>query len=183
MKEIRWQELDLHLRQIMPPFTRDSQVGLEALVHETLLRQYGRFADLEEKDWSLVRSRGPEAGLLRLLLGLLNHPVFTGSPLWPKAFRTLVSLLPDWSRSAPIRLFYQDAERREEVIRRVLTAFDFEVEGETMEEGRQRLETLDSIARSRVLAETRAAQKRALEIREALARKAAEEAASKYMRE
>lgn len=183
MKKIRWQELDLYLRQIMPPFTRDSSIGIVALVHETSLRQHGRFLDLSEEDGKTIQSKGPEADLLQLLLGLLNHSVFYKAPHWPDAFHQLISVLPDLARSAPIKRYYLEAERREELIRRALEAFSLEIEGETVEEGRHRLETLDSIARDQVLAETRAAQKRAIKIREALARKAAEEAASKYMRE
>ena len=76
-----------------------------------------------------------------------------------------------------------DADRREEVARRALAALSLRPRGETKPQAEDRLKTLDSIERQRVILETRAAQERARKIREEMARKAAEEAASRYGRE
>ncbi|OOK67654.1 hypothetical protein BZL30_7641 [Mycobacterium kansasii] len=55
--------------------------------------------------------------------------------------------------------------------------------GETVEQAADRLSTLDSATRARVEAEARAAEARAKEVRAALARKRAEEAAARASRE
>ncbi|MCR9141924.1 MAG: hypothetical protein NXI24_06700 [bacterium] len=79
--------------------------------------------------------------------------------------------------------FVSDAERREELVRLLLDALALQPAGEKPAESRDRLQTLDSVERERVIAASRAAQKRAQELREAMARKRAEEAASKMTRE
>ena len=76
-----------------------------------------------------------------------------------------------------------DADRREEMARRCLQALGLVPQGESTQAAQDRLTTLDSIERRRVLQATQAAQKRAGEIREAMRKKAAEEAAAKYTRE
>lgn len=79
--------------------------------------------------------------------------------------------------------FVFDPERREELVRLLLAALQLQPAGENAAESRDRLQTLDSVERERVVAASRAAHKRAQEIREALARKRAQEAASKMSRE
>ncbi|HNI89908.1 MAG TPA: hypothetical protein PKX55_17275, partial [Leptospiraceae bacterium] len=73
--------------------------------------------------------------------------------------------------------------RREELIRFCLKELDLKPNGETDIHSIDRLTTINSIERQRVIEESKAAQKRAQEIREAIARKEAEEAASKWNRE
>jgi hypothetical protein len=77
----------------------------------------------------------------------------------------------------------EDPEGREELSRLVLSALGLVPEGESEVQARDRLTALDSVERARLIESTREAQRRAREIREALARKAAEEAASKMTRE
>ncbi|MEQ9366878.1 MAG: hypothetical protein RIF32_21745, partial [Leptospirales bacterium] len=79
--------------------------------------------------------------------------------------------------------FVSDAERREELVRLLLAAVKLQPAGEKPAESLDRLQTLDSVERETVIAASRAAQKRAQELREALARKRAQEAASKMTRE
>ncbi len=79
--------------------------------------------------------------------------------------------------------FVRDADRREELARLCLRALDLRPQGETVPQATDRLNSLDSAARDRVIRESRAAQERARKIREEMARKAAEEAAAQYGRE
>lgn len=79
--------------------------------------------------------------------------------------------------------FVTDADRREELVRMCLDALGLRPENESAEYARDRLTTLSSVERTRVLRATQAAQKRAEDIREAMRKKAAEEAAAKYTRE
>jgi uncharacterized metal-binding protein len=80
-------------------------------------------------------------------------------------------------------LFVRDADRREELARLVFRCTGVVPAGETAEQAADRLSTLDSATRTRVEAEARAAEERAREVREALKRKRAEEAAARASRE
>lgn len=79
--------------------------------------------------------------------------------------------------------FVGDADRREELARLCLNALGLRPAGETDAQAEDRLATLNSVQRARVVREARAAEERARQIREEMARKAAEEAAAVYGRE
>lgn len=79
--------------------------------------------------------------------------------------------------------FVFDSERREELIRFCLKKLNLKPKGESEIHSNDRLMSINSIERKRVIEESKAAQKRAQELREAIARQEAEEAASKWNRE
>jgi hypothetical protein len=81
------------------------------------------------------------------------------------------------------RKFVTDPDRREELARTALARLGFRPAGETLAQAQDRLTTLNSAERARVMRAARVAEKRARQIREALARKAAEESADKWTRE
>ena len=81
------------------------------------------------------------------------------------------------------RKFVTDPDRREELARTALARLGFRPAGETLAQAQDRLTTLNSAERARVIRAARVAEKRARQIREALARKAAEESADKWTRE
>lgn len=74
----------------------------------------------------------------------------------------------------------RDADRREEFVRSCLAALDLRPAGESVEQARDRLTTLDSGERIRVVEQTRAAEERARAIRKKLADEAARAAATRY---
>lgn len=76
-----------------------------------------------------------------------------------------------------------DEERREELARRSLRAVGMRPAGETTAEAEDRLKQVDSIERARLLTEAAERERRAREVREAMAKKAAEEAVPKVGRE
>jgi hypothetical protein len=76
--------------------------------------------------------------------------------------------------------FVSDPDRREELVRVCLRALGLRPQGETLAQAADRLTTLDSAERDRVLRATAAAERRAREVREAMAKKKAQEAASRY---
>ncbi len=80
-------------------------------------------------------------------------------------------------------LFLSDPDRREEFVRLCLDAVGLRPSGESGTLAADRLKTLDSIERDRVIKAAKAAEKRAAEIREAMAKQEAIEAASKMPRE
>jgi len=86
------------------------------------------------------------------------------------------------SQVAP-RKFVTDPDRREELARVALARLGFRPAGETLAQAQDRLTTLNSTERARVLQAARAAEQRARQIRDALARKAAQESADKWTRE
>ncbi|MEM7180215.1 MAG: hypothetical protein AAF518_04845 [Spirochaetota bacterium] len=99
-------------------------------------------------------------------------------------------LLPD-SRSILVKLakihspetFLDDPERREELVRLCLDAVSLRPQGETSQQAKDRLATLDSMERDRLMAEAKIAAKRAEELKRKMREKAAREAASKMPRE
>lgn len=83
----------------------------------------------------------------------------------------------------PAPKFLADPDRREELVRHLLARLGMHPAGESAAHAQDRLTTLSAAERARVLAASRAAQERAREVRAALARKAAQEAADKWTRE
>jgi hypothetical protein len=85
--------------------------------------------------------------------------------------------------AVPAHRYVDDAERREELVRTVLARLGCHPYGETPTQAADRLAAVSAAVRRRLLDASRAAERRAREIREALARKAAEESADKWTRE
>ena len=76
-----------------------------------------------------------------------------------------------------------DPDRREELARRALAALGLRPAGESEAQAKDRLSTLDSAELRRVIAASQEAERRAKAVREAMRKKAAEEAAASYGRE
>lgn len=76
-----------------------------------------------------------------------------------------------------------DPDRREELARVALARLGLRPAGETIAQAQDRLMTLSSSERQRVMRASRAAEERARAIREALVRKAAQESADKFTRD
>lgn len=79
--------------------------------------------------------------------------------------------------------FVHDPERREELARIALAHLDMRPDGESAEQAADRLSAISGSERRKLVAATRAAAQRSREVREALARKAAQEAADKWTRD
>ncbi|HEX7643260.1 MAG TPA: hypothetical protein VF472_13725 [Burkholderiaceae bacterium] len=87
------------------------------------------------------------------------------------------------ARHAKPRQIIDDVDRREELIRLALSDLDMRPAGETEAQAQDRLAAISSMERERIVRAAQAAEARAKEIREALARQAAQEAANKWTRE
>lgn len=116
---------------------------------------------------------------------LLHDPAFLadgtrGPVLW--SFLTS-PLLDSLAQLVPATEFVTDPDRREELVRQTLKFLDCLPAGETPAQAADRLTTLDSAERARVISQARKAQERARELAAELARREAEEAASKWTRE
>lgn len=109
---------------------------------------------------------------------LLENPV-SGTEL----VALLTSAVGDLAREAAATRYIHEPDRREEFARVLLDRLGLVPEGESAAQAQDRLASVSSLERRRLLAASRAAQERARAIREALARKAAEESADKWTRE
>lgn len=95
----------------------------------------------------------------------------------------LSALVTDMAAITPAHAFVHDAERREELVRAILARLDLRPLGETPAQAHDRLAAISATQRRALLDASRKAEKRAREVREALARKLAEESADKWTRE
>ena len=139
--------------------------------------------ELEVRHLAAIRQRTPaELTLISITCWLLSDPWFLGQPhLPPLMWRLLVSdTLARLAGLVRTDTFVKDADRREELVRTCLAQLGLRPAGESAAQAADRLTTLDSCERDRVLRATAAAERRAREIREAMARKRAQEAASRY---
>jgi hypothetical protein len=126
--------------------------------------------------------------LLAISVWLLRHPWFRQQSK-PSQQTDMARLAWDWLQSHSLRdlsqilsadQFVADPDRREELARACLAALNYRPSGETQSQADDRRTTLDSVERKRVLEATAAAERRAREVREAMAKKKALESASRY---
>lgn len=87
------------------------------------------------------------------------------------------------ARYTTVEQLVSDIDRREELARLTLARMQLLPLGESAAQAQDRLNVLSSAERERLVAASRAAELRARELREAMARRAAEEAADKMGRE
>jgi hypothetical protein len=151
---------------------------LRMLGHEPTIRDLSPFSG---RDARADRNR---LGVTLVLTWLLADEWFVRSrPEWTAlldVLETTASELADQSTAAKL---VTDPERREEAARTALARLGLRPAGETIAQAQDRLRTLSSAERQRVMRASRAAEERARAIREALARKAAQESADKYTRD
>jgi hypothetical protein len=115
---------------------------------------------------------------------VLWHPCLRGRTVSRGGVeKLLVQELAGLAGVIPADALDREEERREELVRRVVRAAGLALPGERGREGEDRLRQLDSIERRRVLVAAAEREQRARQVREAMARKAAEEAAAKVSRE
>lgn len=128
-----------------------------------------------------------ERNRLRWILAaahLLWHPAFRRAALARAGIeRLLIQELATLASVVAMESLDQEEERREELIRRGLRAVGLALPGESGNEAADRFKQVDSIERRHVLVAAAERERRAREIREAMAKKAAQEAAAKVSRE
>ncbi|HEX8833330.1 MAG TPA: hypothetical protein VF719_03980 [Abditibacteriaceae bacterium] len=181
---------------LMPPFSgtaKDAARGIPrgeiyvAAVVSDLLRDLGETTPQSTTEFELSSRNRPEAinRLHCILIGcwLLHDEWFMTQNFAPAARAFLAHGLDELALLVDAPLLVSDADRREELTRLGLRGLGLRPRGESEAQAQDRLTTLNSAERHRVVLETRAAQERSREIREAMQRKAAEEAAAKYSRE
>jgi hypothetical protein len=156
-----------------------------AAVASDLLRRYGATA-LEPRLAELAAGGSSENRLRLALLAtwLLADESFAPSRREPReVLGAILEVSSELAALVPAPKVSESPERREEFARLVLARLSLRPASETEPFARDRLTALSAVERQRVLAASRAAEQRARAIREALAKKAAEEAADKWSRD
>ncbi|HOP64573.1 MAG TPA: hypothetical protein PK358_14835 [Spirochaetota bacterium] len=183
------------LAAIPPEFTegmgkaggKKSGVKLPALVNDLLTDLGGGHITPEEvKALETSPEKKPHLEIVAILCHIYHDPALRElSVSHEKIRKFFLSRKPEELASCidDAGIFITDPERREEICRLALNVTGMYPSGENEKRAKERLATLDSVEREKILDKTREAQKRAREIREAMLRKEAEEAASKMSRE
>jgi hypothetical protein len=159
------------------------EVQVDAVVAD-LVRQAG--ADVDLHKLSELRGEAPKdrnrLSVALVLSWLLGDDWFVSRGGLP-VLGTIAEASAELAPSTAAEVFTRDPDRREEMARLTLARMDFRPAGETVAQAQDRLKSISAAERARVIKAARAAEERARAIREALARKAAEESADKYTRE
>jgi hypothetical protein len=122
--------------------------------------------------------------LVLIAAWLLHHPWFRAHRNFgPQATDFLTAGAAQLAALTQAPLFVSDLDRREELVRVVLRDLGLRPAGETPAQAADRLSTLNTAERQRVMLAARQAEERSEAIRAAKAQKAADEAAAQYSRE
>lgn len=175
-----------------PDFLDEPRIGstgrmaVAALVNDLLSMHGTRAAvnTLREFEGRDARSDRNRLALVMIGCWLLADEWFlaAGIPQGP-LLQLLRVTLAELATAAPAHKYITDAERREELARVALGCLGYRPEAESEAQASDRLASISGLERRRLLEASRAAERRAREIREALAKKAAEESADKWTRE
>jgi hypothetical protein len=123
-------------------------------------------------------------GITLIACWLLYDPWFQDqNSLSNLALEFLVSSVNELAPVTQAKKFVNDPERREELARLCLKDLGFRPAGETIAQAQDRLNTLSSVERQRVVRAARVAEDRAHAIREEMIRVAKENATAKVTRE
>lgn len=115
---------------------------------------------------------------------LLADPRLRGAPdLGERALSWIEKSLAPLSRTEKHAAFVSDPDRREELARSCLKALGLKPAGESEETAADRLASLDSVERKKLIEATRAQREKARALHDAMRRQEAEEAAAKANRE
>lgn len=186
------QALTHRLAECPPEFLEEPRVGDAgvidvAAVVSDLSRDLGGPLLTREQAAPFHPAAKKERNRLRVALvaaWLLHDPWFRGQRrFWAQALDFLVRGPEELSALVEAPRLVADPDRREELVRLCLQALGLRPAGENEAQAADRLSTLSSVERNRVIHETRAAQDRVRKIREAMKKKAAQEAAPAYGRE
>lgn len=188
-------ELTRHLAECPPIFLEEpvqpsGQGGVHvAAVLSDLLARMGapRLSPAEVPLFRYSNKKAVRKERNRLRIALLgawffSHHGLRGSDTAERLRRWLGHDLSALAEAIPADDLVRDTDRREEFARLCLAALEMRPLGESPAQAQNRLSALSTVERQRVIAEARAAEERARQVREELERKRREEeaAASTY---
>jgi hypothetical protein len=184
--------LTQRLAECPPDFLAAPRIGgtgtvvVAAVVADLLRELGGGLADWQAETFTAKKPKADRNRLSTVLVvcWLLHDPWFRAQPQWAEAAQTLLAGgLHEAAEATPADKFVSDPDRREELARLCLRELGLRPAGETIAQAQDRLTTLSAAERARVVAAARQAEERAAAIREAMRRRAEEEANAKAMRE
>ena len=161
-------------------------VVVAAVVADLLRELGGGLADWQAEAFATKKAKADRNRLSTVLVAcwLLHDPWFRADARLAEAAHTLLAGgLREAAEATPADRFVSDPDRREELARLCLRELGLRPAGETVAQAQDRLTTLSAAERARVVAAARQAEERAAAIREAMRRRADEEATAKGMRE
>jgi len=186
------ESLTRRLAETPADFLAEPRIGRSGTVHvAAVVGDLLPMFDAAREKYSLIRFSGSDARgdrnrltVALLLCWLLADDWFRqAKPKAREVLRLLEKESAELAAQVVARRFVTDPDRREELARVALARLGYRPAGETLAQAQDRLTTLSSAERARVMQASRAAEERARQIREALAKKAAEESADKWTRE
>jgi hypothetical protein len=183
------ESLTRRLAETPEDFLAEPRLGGNGTVHTAavvadLLTLLGNDPRPESLTEFLDRFERNRLALTLILCWLLSDDWFQQTqPSAESIFDLLAKDVGELATQVASRKCVTDPDRREELVRVVLARLGYRPAGETLAQAQDRLTTLNSAERARVMRASRAAEERARQIREALAKKAAEESADKWTRE
>ncbi|MEW6128499.1 MAG: hypothetical protein AB1757_15775 [Acidobacteriota bacterium] len=165
------------------------QVEVSAIVFDLIRELGGKPLTKQQLDSLKISNPKSKEERNRLRLALIASWLFYDA--WfrsregfaDKALEFLLNGLGELANLVDPTQFISDADRREELARLSLKQFGLRPLGESEAQAQDRLTTLDSVERARVIKAAREAEERARQIREEMRRKAEEEAAASWGRE
>ena len=186
------EKLTRRLAECPPEFLAEPAAGGSGLVRvdavlSDLVQDLGG-PPLGEEDAGLFTSpdkkKRNHSRLCLVCAHLLHDDFFVAARKYaPPARAFLAESLGDLAGLVSAELFVTDPDRREELARLCLDALGLRPAGESEAQAKDRLTTLSSVEREKVIRATKEHLERARQLREAMKRKAAEEAAAKVTRE
>lgn len=188
------ERLTRRLAECPPEFLAEPRTGDKGVVHAAavvsdLMQDLGGSFLAKEKA-NVFQGQNNDArarNRLRLILiaaWLLHDAWFREKKMFADAACDFLSTgLDDAASVVEASKFVSDPDRREELARLCLHDMGFYPEGESEAQALDRLTTLSSVERRRLVKETKKSRDRVNQILEAMRKKAAEEAAASYNRE
>lgn len=164
------------------PNEKDS-IYLNAIIKDLYFKFGLSIEDWNSIDFQIDLQKNENYARVILLASYFLSDKSFGSEIKLEKVKKLIFDLEPISEIVPIKDFLFDMERKEEFVRICFSSLDLILKNETKEKFQDRFKSIDSIERKFMFEESKKARERARILREEMARKEAEEAASKMDRE
>lgn len=179
-------DLTHFLAECPPEFLADpatpstSGIRVDAVVFDTLLLLGGTTSHKSMRVFEPGEQRNAANRIALVMCWLVSHPWFRDQDLADLTHKALAELPGEIAPLLKPERLVTDPDRREELARLVLRRLGVVPKGESETHAADRLKSISSVERKRLLDETRAQVEHAQRLRKAMAEKQAREAAARY---
>lgn len=165
-------------------FEKPFELDLNALVKDLYFEFEFKLEDWNSEKFDFdPKKENNYCRIVLLICFFLSDKSFKNLNLHFTKIKSLILSFKKISDLIPIKNFLYDMERKEEFIRLNLNSLGLILKNETIAKFQDRLKSIDSIERQNMFEESKKLRERARLLKEEMARKEAEEAASKMNRE